>query len=257
MTLEGLLEELTKQYRERITRTIDYTEYKWTLAELLKRKHDIDEGTFRQATISETVPVENESKDYIFIIDEINRGELSKIFGELFYCIEPSYRGPEDRVTTQYNNLVEDGDLFKDGFYIPKNVYIIGTMNDVDRGVEAMDFAIRRRFAWKEVTATESAENMGITGLTRAKMDALNEALYEEFKSNAYHIGGAYFLKLDSNNNYQKLWNNHLHGIIVEYFRGEPEAHTKVKQLESVYMNATLKIDDTSTDETLETSKES
>lgn len=79
--------------------------------------------------------LKDKEKKFVFIIDEINRGELSKIFGELFYSIEPDYRGEEGRVQTQYINMVEDNDAFKQGFFIPENVYIIGTMNDVDRGV--------------------------------------------------------------------------------------------------------------------------
>lgn len=178
-------------------------------------------------------------KQYIFIIDEINRGELSKIFGELFYAIEPDYRGPKGTVQTQYNNLVEDDDVFKSGFYIPENVYIIGTMNDVDRGVEAMDFAIRRRFAWKEVTAEESADNMDITGLALEKMKALNKALIDSGLSRAYCIGGAYFRKL-KNDDYDSLWKYHLEGIVYEYFRGEPDADEKLKVVEQAFKNANL-----------------
>jgi hypothetical protein len=238
--LEKLLEDLTTKAGERITRTIDYTHYKWTLAELLKRKYEIDEGTFLKPTVSESISEDRQNKEYIFIIDEINRGELSKIFGELFYSIEPSYRGEEGRVTTQYNRLVEDGDIFKEGFYIPQNVYIIGTMNDVDRGVEAMDFAIRRRFAWREVTAAESAERMGITGLTLAKMEAMNNALIKHGLTEAHCIGGAYFLKLNGSNNYDLLWANHLKGIVTEYFRGEPDASTKIKEIEAIFKQTQL-----------------
>lgn len=180
---------------------------------------------------------ENIPEPYVFIIDEINRGELSKIFGELFYSIEPDYRGEAGRVVTQYNNMVEDDDVFKEGFYIPENVYIIGTMNDVDRGVEAMDFAIRRRFAWKEVTAEESAVNMGLSEEVQGVMKALNNALTDNGLSQAYHIGGAYFRKLDGSN-YQKLWENHLKGIIAEYFRGDPDADKKVEEIGSIYKSA-------------------
>ena len=73
-------------------------------------------------------------------------------FGELFFSIDPGYRGldengkPKGLVTTQYQNLVEDTDPFKKGFFVPENVYIIGTVNDIDRSVESMDFAMRRRF---------------------------------------------------------------------------------------------------------------
>ena len=99
----------------------------------------------------DTIP--SDSQKYVFIIDEINRGEISKIFGELFFSIDVGYRGVKGRVNTQYQNLVKVDDIFHDGFFIPENVYIIGTMNDIDRSVEAMDFAMRRRFAWKEITA--------------------------------------------------------------------------------------------------------
>ena len=174
---------------------------------------------------------------HVFIIDEINRGELSKIFGELFYSIEPDYRGPAGRVKTQYNNMVHAGDVFKEGFFIPENVYIIGTMNDIDRGVEAMDFAIRRRFAWKEVTAAESAINMEIPDKARAVMEALNNALIENGLTEAHCIGGAYFRKLEGSD-YKKLWNNHLKGIVTEYFRGEPEVDSKVKNIEAAYKKA-------------------
>ena len=90
-----------------------------------------------------------QSKKFIFVIDEINRGEISKIFGELFFSIDPGYRGEKGRIKTQYQNLVDDKDVFAKGFYIPENVYIIGTMNDIDRSVESMDFAMRRRFAFE------------------------------------------------------------------------------------------------------------
>lgn len=178
--------------------------------------------------------VAGDSTPYIFIIDEINRGEISKIFGELFYSIEADYRGKETLVRTQYNNMVAENDTFYKGFYVPKNVYIIGTMNDIDRGVEAMDFAIRRRFAWREVTAEESANNMGIQGTTRKIMDELNKALKECKLTEAFFIGGAYFRKVKSND-FDALWEYHLKGIVSEYFRGEPDADDKLKMVEKAY----------------------
>lgn len=95
----------------------------------------------------------DENRKYFFIIDEINRADLSKVFGELMYCLDK--RG-ENRIKTQYHNLkTYDENVFADGFYIPKNVVIIGTMNDIDRSVESMDFALRRRFVWKEIEVKE------------------------------------------------------------------------------------------------------
>ena len=107
-------------------------------------------------------------KKYFFIIDEINRADLSKVFGELMYCLESDKRGKEHSIDTQYQNLPtydpvtkaelsEPEDVFFYGFYIPENVVIIGTMNDIDRSVESMDFALRRRFMWMEVDVTEKS----------------------------------------------------------------------------------------------------
>lgn len=178
-----------------------------------------------------------DSSPYIFIIDEINRGEISKIFGELFFSIEPDYRGENTRVKTQYNNMVPPGDVFEKGFFVPKNIYIIGTMNDIDRGVEAMDFAIRRRFAWREVSAEESANNMGLSDVAKNKMNALNTALKEQGLSEAYYVGGAYFRKLKGTD-FASLWDFHLKGIVTEYFRGEPEADEKIQAIEKAYNEA-------------------
>ena len=211
----------------------DYTDFVEGLRPTKDNNFIRQDGVFKQfckrALASE--------EPHVFIIDEINRGELSKIFGELFYSIEPDYRGKAGIVKTQYQNMIEDNDEFKNGFFIPKNVYIIGTMNDVDRGVEAMDFAIRRRFAWREVTAAESANNMGLSDETKKVMNALNQALNDNGLNEAYHIGGAYFLKLNDSD-YKNLWKNHLKGIVTEYFRGEPEADIKVKKIETAYKKA-------------------
>ena len=98
---------------------------------------------------------ENPNKKFVFTIDEINRGEISKIFGELFFSIDPDYRGEKGAVSTQYANLHETDEKF----YIPENVYIIGTMNDIDRSVDTFDFAMRRRFRFVEIKA---ADTMGM-----------------------------------------------------------------------------------------------
>ena len=183
------------------------------------------------------------NKPFVFIIDEINRGELSKIFGELFGAIEKGYRGEKGRVRTQYQNMIAEGDPFKEGFYVPENVYIIGTMNDIDRSVESMDFAMRRRFAWKEVTAAESydaiiANNNAFNGNkaeVEAHMARLNAKIKESL-SQAYQIGAAYFLEL-KNDDFEALWKNHLEGLIFEYFRGERDAGQKVEELHGIFIN--------------------
>lgn len=225
----------------------------------------------RKNTLPETKTLEKvELKPFIFIIDEINRGEMSKIFGELFFAIEPSYRGAENckDLRTQYANLQNEQNAFDEvlkisdsdnfgHFFLPENVYIIGTMNDIDRNVESMDFAFRRRFTFKEIKAKDTQDMLdkdeaweNQSGETvkpdeqtiqeiKNRMDSLNKAISEtEGLSSAYHIGGAYFLKLkDLNNDFDLLWEYHLEGLLREYLRGMEDADSKLSELRKAYEN--------------------
>lgn len=200
--------------------------------------------------------VENkeDAPKYVFVIDEINRGELSKIFGELFFSIDPGYRGSKGKVKTQYANLwTSEKDKFDGGdkFYIPKNVYIIGTMNDIDRSVESMDFAMRRRFAFKEVLVTErfsmieeNSELSNYAPTIKERMENLNNCILTiQGLSTAYQIGASYFLKLENymdngrltDSSWESLWDNHLKGLLFEYLRGLPNADSDLKKLEEAY----------------------
>ncbi len=149
--------------------------------------------------------------------------------------------------------MIEDGDVFKDGFYVPENVYIIGTMNDIDRSVESMDFAMRRRFAWQEVTAEESYANMIeddaefaiVKDEIKARMFNLNKAIAEtEGLDEAYQIGAAYFRKyLDyqyEDNPFECLWNNHLKGLLFEYLRGNRKAKELLEKLHKAYNKTSI-----------------
>lgn len=181
-------------------------------------------------------------ENFVFIIDEINRGDISKIFGELFFAIDPSYRGEKGKITTQYQNLVESDDLYASGFYIPENVYIIGTMNDIDRGVESMDFAIRRRFTWIEVNPddTQSMLDSGIPKYAadaKERMGALNKVIFTNPSlGKAYQIGAAYFLRLNElNGNFDALWAYHLEPLLREYLRGDPRAEEFLDEMKKAY----------------------
>ncbi len=192
-------------------------------------------------------------KNFVFIIDEINRGEINKIFGELFFSIDPGYRGEKGRVQTQYQNMVEDGDAFKKGFFVPENVYIIGTMNDIDRSVESMDFAFRRRFAFKEVTADDSKamlDDFEWKDDAVKRMDSLNAAIEKiEGLSSAYHIGASYFLKLKNyNGDFGQLWDCHLKGLLFEYLRGTQSVDENMQKLEKAYNLNNTAADDSDTD---------
>ena len=206
--------------------------YVYVLYNLLKKKKA---NAIQNVTV-ELIP----EKKFVFIIDEINRGEISKIFGELFFSIDPGYRGVAGRVKTQYQNLIEEGDAFKDGFYVPENVYIIGTMNDIDRSVESMDFAMRRRFAWKEVTAEDSMKMLNGTTYgeeAKKRMQNLNAAIIKvRGLGEAYQIGAAYFKKIkDYGGDFQKLWDFHLKGLLFEYLRGNLNAEEQLEELFEAY----------------------
>lgn len=183
-------------------------------------------------------------KPFVFIIDEINRGEASKIFGELFYAIDPGYRGKTDvRVNTQYQNLIPESDVFADGFYVPENVYIIGTMNDIDRSVESMDFAMRRRFTWKEVTPTETQsmlETLPCADEAKKTMNRLNEEIANtDGLGTAYMIGPAYFLKLGNNGgDFLRLWNMNIAPLLKEYLRGFRKSDDILKKFSKAYFNS-------------------
>ncbi len=162
-------------------------------------------------------------KKYIFIIDEINRGEISKIFGELFYSIDPGYRGESGAISTQYSNLHSDSN---EKFYIPENVYIIGTMNDIDRSVDSFDFAMRRRFRFIELKANEQIEMLSSIKDEEQKEQAIkrmtnlnNEIINVEGLNRNYQIGAAYFLKL-KDLNFDELWKDYLQPLLQEYIQG-------------------------------------
>lgn len=203
------------------------------------------------------------SHPYVFIIDEINRGEISKTFGELFYSIDRGYRGEKGRVNTQYQNLVKEDDKFYEGFYVPENVYIIGTMNDIDRSVDSMDFALRRRFAWKEITAESrismlddemawggrKPEQSVIEELKR-RMTNLNNCIIDQYPdqestpkaskdriglTKSYQIGASYFLKYMMYGNFDDLWEYHLKGLLYEYLRGTSHIEEKIERLHTAY----------------------
>jgi 5-methylcytosine-specific restriction endonuclease McrBC GTP-binding regulatory subunit McrB len=214
-------------------------EYSYLLA-IYKAIRDFNFSSFE---LSSKEIIKQEKKNFVFIIDEINRGEVAKIFGELFYCIDPGYRGEKGRIATQYQNLVTSGE-FQKGFFIPENVYIIGTMNDIDRSVESMDFAFRRRFSWIEVKAEDTqcmldAElDKDLAEEAKRRMGNLNVEISKiEDLNDAYHIGASYFLKLKNyGGDFGKLWDYHIKGILQEYLRGNPNG--KLEDLKAAYDKA-------------------
>ena len=177
-------------------------------------------------------------KKFVFIIDEINRGEISKIFGELFFSIDPGYRGEKGCVSTQYANLHETDEKF----YIPENVYIIGTMNDIDRSVDTFDFAMRRRFRFVEVTAESQLyildnELDGHEEEAKKRLRNLNAAIENVQELNShYHIGPSYFRNLkELDYDYELLWSDYLKPLLEDYLRGSYEGAETLGTLKKAF----------------------
>ncbi|MCR8966991.1 McrB family protein [Streptococcus zalophi] len=186
----------------------------------------------------EVSQLKESDEDYVFIIDEINRGEISKIFGELFYSLDPDYRGNKEGVYTQYANLHANPE---EKFYIPENVFIIGTMNDIDRSVDTFDFAMRRRFTFLEITAEASAEKMNLPVAVKQQMARLNDAIVAiGGLTEDYHIGASYFkdsVSPEVDENDAPLWQTKIQPLLKDYFRGEHKASDKLEELKKEYFS--------------------
>ncbi len=202
----------------------------------------------------------NENKIFVMIIDEINRANLSRVFGELLYCLE--YRGEfvSTKMTTYIQGLVkeEDKKLYSvdeeniGKFAIPENVIILGTMNEVDRSIDAFDLALRRRFIWEEVGFNETALRLYESFFTNKfqshieelvkKAKDLNKKLSKEIGAN-YQLGHTYYFKIIDyfNGDFESalcdLWDYHLKSIVREYCKvkfGEDELNEKLKTYKEI-----------------------
>ena len=189
---------------------------------------------------------QNPKETYYFIIDEINRANLSAVFGEILNALEYRIRfdkkgkvvNPQDFIDTQYTNVIEklDNDderkqlsVYKDyigKFGIPNNLYLLATMNDVDKSIDSFDLALRRRFVWVEMGFDEDVLRFEIQNEPEKliiKAKKLNKTLIEILGSKSYEIGHAYFLHInkytDDENPYEALWNYHIGPLIKEYLR--------------------------------------
>ncbi|MCV3387161.1 AAA family ATPase [Campylobacter sp. IFREMER_LSEM_CL2256] len=153
-----------------------------------------------------------ELKPYIIIIDEINRGNVSKIFGELITLIEPSKRIGADeelKVTLPYS---------KDEFGVPKNVYIIGTMNTADRSITSLDTALRRRFEFVEMMPKPNVLSDNCEGVNLQKLlEAINTRI-EYLLDREKTIGHAFFIGIDSLEKLKNVFQNKIIPLLQEYF---------------------------------------
>ena len=180
--------------------------------------------------VSDAVP------PFFFIIDEVNRAELSRVFGELMYCLE--YRGIAGAIKTQYANLNNErtGMIKIDQgyqFFIPTNIYLIGTMNTIDRSVESFDFALRRRFRWEEVAPDTVLLRYHLNEFYKPwtsladNLEQLNTKISEApLLGHDYQIGHAYLMDLKYATSLtvkevrERVWDDCIRPLLQEYLRG-------------------------------------
>ena len=188
-------------------------------------KYEIVDGIFKKFCDEARKAQDKENKDpYVFIIDEINRGNISKIFGELITLIETTKRaGKEECISTKLPYSKEE-------FTVPDNVYIIGTMNTADRSIALMDTALRRRFKFEEMLPDYDllkdifVEDKGVKVNIGAMLKVINERI-EYLYDREHTIGHAVFLekgkddKIDIDiNKLENIFKKNVIPLLQEYF---------------------------------------
>lgn len=177
--------------------------------------------------------------DYFFIIDEINRGNLSKIFGELMMLIEHDKRGPRFAVPLTYSQSREDR------FYIPENIHVIGTMNTADRSLAMVDFALRRRFAFisllpcfnhnfRRCMAQNGISDSYLSDLI-GKIEELNAVIKDDKNlGEGFLVGHSYFSNVASEEDVMHILNNEIEPLVKEYwFDNTPKVEEVIRKLNS------------------------
>lgn len=230
-------------------------------------KFELKNGNFKELCRIATIKLQVERKakksnseltKFFFVADEINRAELSRVFGELLICLEEDYRidfdeqgniKKEESLITTQNASLDKNPVYKKGdknyFGVPANLYFIGTMNDIDRSVDSFDMALRRRFFWKEIRCnydfinskfsnpqyTQACKNINryITGYKEEKSNGKLEKV-DKINSKeplrlgtSYELGHAYFKDIQSidNKGMEALWSSKIEPLLKEYLRAE------------------------------------
>lgn len=178
----------------------------------------IEDGIFKKICDRAS---ENEDKNFVLIIDEINRGNISKIFGELITLIEPSKRiGESEQLKVK---LTYSGSSTGKMFGVPDNLYIIGTMNTADRSIALIDTALRRRFTFLEYAPDYSLLDVDVDGVNLQELlKAINDRI-EILLDKDHLIGHSYLMNIETLNHLGEVFRNKIIPLLEEYFYGDYE----------------------------------
>ena len=174
------------------------------MMKLLKKYHDEERGREPAAPV--------DRKNFVLILDEINRGNIARIFGELITLVEESRRlgrGDETKVTLPYSG---------DEFGVPENLYLIGTMNTADRSIALLDTALRRRFEFVEMMPDSSLVDREVDGVHLGRLlDAMNERI-RFLRDREHQIGHTYFLEVRGLDGLRAVFQKQILPLLQEYF---------------------------------------
>lgn len=182
--------------------------------------------------------IEHPNEDYYLIIDEINRGNLSKIFGELLLLIEKDKRGKSNAINLSYSSGIEEK------FYIPENIYIIGTMNTADRSLSMVDYALRRRFAFFNILPAFGSKKMEEFLLNEGFDKIQIEKIFSQYINlntfiktelgDGFQIGHSYFSSSDFDDFdvwYQGIVKYEINPLLKEYWFDDDEKYRQAASL--------------------------
>lgn len=176
-----------------------------------KITYEVKNGIFKELCAKAK---KDKSQNYVMIIDEINRGNVANIFGELISLIE------DDKRCGASEELCAELPYSHDIFSVPKNVYIIGTMNTADRSVEALDSALRRRFTFKEMMP--KSELVPEENNVRSIFKIINQRI-EVLKDREHQIGHSYFMGVENEDDLKDVFYDKIIPLLQEYFYGDYE----------------------------------
>lgn len=231
-------------------------------------KFELKNGVFKQMCIDAFKNLKNsqegkeELKKYYFVADEINRAELSRVFGELLLCLEEDkrlrYEGKNLQgmlVKTANSSLWDNEkhavyiDEVGEGYFgVPENLYFIGTMNDIDKSIDSFDMALRRRFVWKRYSCNYDVIAEHFDKSSEDKLETyvefckdINEYITSDKGlglDDSYELGHSYFLKPKnlSKKEISKLWEGHISPLLKEYLRTQysgKDIETRLKEMKT------------------------